>query len=138
MREPEGRDSGNDLLSYACESNDSGDSEQPEQSDKKNKIAIKVKNCSFLIQNFPTNIYILSINRDDFNKNILLLRLENFSSKKAYQLEKLSSYLNFSKSVVKIEEVNLAGVSKDKVKFYESDKGFVIGPRDILSLRVYF
>ena len=138
MREPEGRDNENDLLSYVCESNDSGDSEQPEQSDKKNKIAIKVKNCSFLIQNFPTNIYILSINRDDFNKNILLLRLENFSSKKAYQLEKLSSYLHFSKSVVKIEEVNLAGVSKDKVKFYESDKGFVIGPKDILSLRVYF
>ena len=94
--------------------------------------------CSYLLKPLPKGLHILSISRDDYDEDMILLRLENFYEDQNLKLEKLSNYFNFSRDITQIQVVNLAGIVLDTPKYLKTNGPIEILASEVLTLRVYF
>ena len=91
--------------------------------------------CSILKNKLPGSLHLLSLKRDQFLNNMLIMRFQNMDEEEDIILKSLDNYFNFKKKIVNIVGVNLAAndgeLSEDLEFPVKIDKG------QIISLRIY-
>lgn len=91
--------------------------------------------CSIFKNKLPGTLNLLSLKRDQFLNNMLILRFQNMDDDNLVILEKLDNYFNFKKKIVNVVGVNLAGSGGE----FSEDLEFpvIIDKGQIISLRLY-